>query len=578
MDGAPATGRGDVGEEFVLTGDLRTMDPARPRAEAMAVRDGRILAVGSRDEATSALPGAEVRAAPGTVVPGLIDAHVHTLIAGLELRRLDVSDARSVAEIVERIGAHLRDGCGGAATGGAANGASGNGARTNGALAAAAGSHGDGADDWLVVAAHVQAEELAEKRLPTRADLDPVTGGRPVILDRRTHDAVANGAALERAGIVVGTPDPVGGEIERDAGGAPTGVLIERPAAELVWSHVPEISEADRRRALREIQPRFHALGIVGAAEPGLSPAEMGTYGAAHADGELTLRTWAMPLADTDLPVEELLAGFRGIGTRTGFGDEWLRVGGIKVYLDGTGSFGSALMREPWPGTDGYLGNQTAPTETFRAVARFCARERWSLAVHTVGGAAIDLALDAFAEANGEAPIAPLRFSVMHAYLWPSEDNFRRAKELGVFASIQPGMQWRVAGALADRLGAEGAAKASPLRSWLDAGVEVAGGSDGPDFPQAPLFGMYQARSRAAQGFDGAVGPDEAIDGERALQMWTTAAARYVFAERERGALKPGMLADWAALSVDPVTCEPDALRDAVALQTGVGGRVMHED
>jgi predicted amidohydrolase YtcJ len=545
MSGAVA----ESADTFALVGDLRTMDPARPRAEAMAVRDGRILAVGSRDEALAALPaGAEVRSAPGTVVPGLIDAHVHTLISGLELRRLDVSDAGSVAEIVERIGAHV----------------------------SGRGSDGASADDWLVVAAHVQAEELAEKRLPTRADLDPVTGGQPVILDRRTHDAVANGAALERAGVRLGTPDPVGGEIERDADGAPTGILIERPAAELVWSAVP-ISEADRRTALREIQPAFHALGVVGAAEPGLSPAEMSTYQAAHADGELALRTWAMPLADTDLPIEELLDGLRGTGVRTGFGDEWLRVGGVKVYLDGTGSFGSALLREPWPDTDGYLGNQTAPTETFRAVARFCARERWSLAVHTVGGAAIDLALDAFAEANEEAPIAPLRFSVMHAYLWPSEDNFRRARELGVFASIQPGMQWRVAGSLANRFGVEGAAKASPLRSWLDAGVEVAGGSDGPDFPQAPLFGMYQARSRAAHGFDEPLGPDEAIDGERALQMWTTSAARYVFAENERGALRPGFLADWSALSVDPVECEPEALRDAEVLPTAIGGTVVHE-
>jgi predicted amidohydrolase YtcJ len=532
-------------DEFALVGDLRTMDPEHPRAEAMAVRDGRILSVGSRDEALAALgPGAEVRSAPGTVVPGLIDAHVHTLIAGMELHRLDVSDARSVREIVARIGAQM---------------------------------NGGGPRDWLVVAAHVQAEELEEKRLPTRADLDPVTGTRPVFLDRRTHDAIANSAALTLAEVDAGTPDPVGGEIERGADGAPTGVLIERPAAELVWSQVPPISEADRRTALREIQPAFHALGIVGAAEPGLTAAEMGAYQAAHADGELSLRTWAMPLADTDLPVEELLAGFRGTGVRTGFGDEWLRVGGVKVYLDGTGSFGSPLLREPWPGTDGNLGNQTAPTETFRAVARFCARERWSLAVHTVGGAAIDLALDAFAEANEEAPIAPLRFSVMHAYLWPSEENFRRARELGVFASIQPGMQWRVAGALASRFGEEGAAKASPLRSWLDAGVEVAGGSDGPDFPQAPLFGMYQVRSRAAQGFDGPLGPDEAIDGERALRMWTTSAARYVFAENERGALRPGYLADWAALSVDPVECEPDALRDAAVLQTGVGGRVVHE-
>ncbi|OJU86017.1 MAG: hypothetical protein BGO11_08335 [Solirubrobacterales bacterium 70-9] len=534
-------------EAFAVVGDLRTMDPERPRAAAMAVRDGRILAVGSRDEALAALPaGAPVRELPGTVVPGLIDAHVHTLYAGLERRRLDVSDSKSVAEMLDRIGAHI------------------------------ASRQGE-KDDWLVVAAHVQAEELAEKRLPTRADLDPVTGGRPVFLDRRTHDAIANSAALAAAGIDASTADPVGGEIEHDAAGEPTGLLIERPAADLVWGLVPPIGEEERRTALREIQPLYHAQGIVGAAEPGLNPAEMGTYQAAHAAGELGLRTFAMPLADTDLPVEELLGGFRGTGVRTGFGDEMLRIGGVKVYLDGTGSFGSALMREPWPGTDGYHGNQTAPTETFRAIARFCAEERWSLAVHTVGGAAIDLALDAFAEANELAPIAPLRFSVMHAYLWPSEENFRRARELGVFASIQPGMQWRVAATPANRLDAAAAAAASPLRDWHDAGVEVAGGSDGPDFPLAPLFGMYQARSRAAFGYDGPVGPEQAIDGERALAMWTTGAARYCWAEHERGALRPGLLADWAALSVDPVECEVAELAEASVLQTALGGEVVHE-
>lgn len=532
-------------DAFVLAGDLRTMDAARPRAEAMAVQAGRILAVGSRDEALAALPsGAPIRAVPGTVVPGLIDAHVHTLIAGLELRRLDVSDAASVAELVARIGAHLES------------------------------EPGDG---WLVIAAHVQAEELAEGRLPTRDDLDPITGGRPVYLDRRTHDAVVNGAALERAGIRRETPDPPGGRIERDPGGEPTGVLIERPAADLAWSLVPEIAEADRRTALREIQPHFHRLGITGAAEPGLTPAELGTYQAARDDDELALRTLAMPLVDTDLPLAELLPRLRGIGARTGIGDEWLRLGGFKVYLDGTGSFGSALLREPWPGTEGYLGNQTASTETFAALAQFCARERWSLAVHAVGGAAIDLALDAFGAADAVAPISPLRFSLIHAYLWPSPQNMERARELGVMAAIQPGMQWRVAASLAGRFGAERAAAASPLRSWLDAGVEVAGGSDGPDFPQAPLFGIWGARTRAAQGFEGALGPEQAIDGERALAMYTTAAARYCFAEHERGALRPGLLADWTAVSVDPVSAEPEALAAAEVLQTGIGGALVHE-
>lgn len=530
---------------FVLAGDLITMDPARPRAAAMAVVGGRIAAVGTLDEARAAAgPGAPVRRAPGVVVPGFTDSHVHALIAGLELRRLDVSDAGSVAEIAERIGAHLR-------------------------------SRPD--DAFTVVACHVQAEELAERRLPTRHDLDAVCGDRFVFLDRRTHDGIASTAALRAAGIGRDTPDPPGGRIERDEGGEPTGVLVERPAAELVWDLVPPVGDAERRTALREVAPRLHALGITGVAEPGLTADELGSYQALWGAGELGLRTYAMPLADTDLPADEAIAALRGSGLRTGLGDERLRIGGVKVYLDGTGSFGSALLREPWPGTDGRHGNQTAPTGTFRAIARFCATERWSLAVHAVGGAAIDLALDAFRAADAEAPIADLRFSVMHAYLWPSAENLADARRLGVLAAIQPGMQWRVAGALADRLGAAGAAAASPLRSWLDAGVLVAGGSDGPDFPMAPAFGMWHARTRSARGFDAPVGPEQAIGAEEALALWTTASAHYVFAEHERGALRPGLLADWAALDADPLAEDPGPLRDATALQTALDGEVVHE-
>ncbi|MGE4427825.1 MAG: amidohydrolase, partial [Solirubrobacteraceae bacterium] len=529
----------------ILAGDLVTMDPARPRAHAMAIVGDRIAAVGTREDAQAACPpGTRVEHLPGTVVPGLIDAHVHVLISGLERRRLDVSDAGSVAEVVSRIARYLDERPG---------------------------------ESWVLVAAHFQAEELAERRLPTRHDLDAVTGDRPVVLDRRTHDAIANTAALRRAGIDRHAPDPPGGRIERDAAGEPTGVLVERPAAELVLDHLPPVTDAERRTALREIQPVLHGLGITGTAEPGLTAEELGSYQALWADGDLRLRTFAMPLADTDLPAEQAIERLRGSGVRTGFGDAWLRIGGVKVYLDGTGSFGSALLREPWPGTDGWRGNQTASTETFAAIARFCATERWSLAVHTVGGAAIDLALDTFAAADREASIADLRFSVMHAYLWPSARNMADARRLGVLASIQPGMQWRVASALADRLGVDGAARASPLRDWIDAGVTVAGGSDGPDFPLAPLFGMWQATTRRARGFDEPLGPEQAIGREQALAMYTTGAARYCFAEKERGALRPGLLADWTSLSEDPTVGDPERLCDARVLQTALGGTTVFE-
>jgi predicted amidohydrolase YtcJ len=530
--------------EQVVVGDLITRDARRPRAGAMAIRGDRIVAVGSEDDARAAVHAdAPVTHAPGTVVPGFVDAHVHMLIAGVELRRLDLDGVASVDEVLHR-------------------------------LAARVAAEPDA--EWIVAAANFAADDLAERRLPTRAELDAATGDRPVFLDQRTHDGIANSAALRRAGIDRATPDPAGGRIDRDADGKPTGLLVERPAAELVYRLVPALTHEDRLRALREIQPQLHALGITTIQEPGLTAPELAAYVALRDAGALTMRTLAMPLVESDVPVATTLERIGGLGVRTGFGDERLRLGAVKVYYDGTGSFGTALLREPWPGTDGDLGTQVMSDEAFTQIVRFCACERWSLAVHTVGGGAVDRVLDAFAQADREWPIGDLRFSVMHAYLWPTPANMALARRLGVIASIQPGMQWRVGSALARRFGVEAVADTSPIRDWLDAGVVVAGGSDGPDFPMEPLRCMSFARTRAVAGLDAPLGPGQAITADEALTLYTTAAARACFSEHDRGALRPGLLADWAALSLDPLRAEPGAVHDAAIRQTVVGGRTVH--
>jgi predicted amidohydrolase YtcJ len=530
--------------EQVVVGDLITRDEQRPRAAAMALRGDRIVAVGSEEDAHAAVgPDATVTHAAGTVVPGFVDAHIHMLIAGVELRRLDLDGVTSVDEVLH-------------------------------ALAARVAAEPDA--DWIVAAANFSADDLVERRLPTRAELDAATGDRPVFLDQRTHDGVANTAALRRAGIDRATPDPPGGRIDRDADGEPTGLLVERPAAELVYRLVPALTHADRLRALREIQPQLHGLGITTIQEPGLTAAELAAYVALRDAGELTMRTLAMPLVESDVPVETTLERIGGLGVRTGFGDERLRLGAVKVYYDGTGSFGTALLREPWPGTDGDHGTQVIADADFAQIARFCARERWSLAVHTVGGGAVDQVLAQFAAVDREWPIADLRFSVMHAYLWPSAENLALAARLGVIASIQPGMQWRVGASLARRFGLDAVADTSPLRDWLDAGVVVAGGSDGPDFPMAPLQCMSHARTRRVNGLDAPLGPAQAITADQALTLYTTAAARGCFSEHDRGALRRGLLADWAALSVDPLRADAAVVHDAHVVQTVVGGRTVH--
>ncbi|MEU6642575.1 amidohydrolase [Saccharomonospora sp. NPDC046836] len=531
-----ATGPATDGHPVIVRGRVRTMDDARPLAEAMLVRGGRVVATGEAAALRALEPSARVEEARGTVLPGFIDAHVHTLVVGLERRRLTISDAGSVREVVERVRDWL--------------------ARHPGL-------------DWAVVGAHFHAEDLAEGRLPNRHDLDPVSGTTALYLDRRTHDAIVNTAALQRSGIDRTTPDPPGGTIERDDDGEPTGVLIERPAADLVFSQVPPVDLDELHAALAEGQAHLHSLGVVGAAEPGLTPAELAVYQEAWTSGTLTLRTLAMPLVDTAVPPEEFLTG---LGTVTGFGDERLRIGPLKVYFDGTGGFGTALLSREWPGKPGYHGTQVCSTETFQALADHCATRGWSLAVHTVGDEAVRIVLECMARADRLRPVRDLRFSVMHAYLWPSAESMELAARLGVVLSTQPSMHWRVGAGIADRFGAP-AGDLAPLRAWADAGVRLAGGSDGPDFPMSPLFGMWQSRTRRVRGRDAPLGPHSALTPAEALRMWTVDAAYYCFADDERGSLAPGKLADWVEVSVDPVEADDDELASAMVLRTVVGGR-----
>jgi len=533
-----------LADSFVAAGSFITMDQSRPRAEALAVRDGRILAVGPLDEARAALPDAPVRQLPGTVVPGFVDSHVHMLWAGLAAQRLSLEGVRSVGEALARIGAHA--------------------SRLPG-------------DAWIVGAADFELDDLAEGRLPLREELDGVTGGRPLFLDRKSHDGLVNSAALARAGVGPDTPDPVGGVIERDPSGAPTGLLVERPAVELVTAVVPPTTAEERADAIAHIQPTYHAAGLTGIVDPALLPEELAAYRAARESGALTIRMTVMPLVETSLGAGEALARLRAGAEQPGTGDEWLRVGSVKVFFDGGGSLGTALLREAWPGTDGYRGNQTVPTEVLEEVARGCAELGWSLGVHTVGGGAIDLVLEAFDRVDRKRPIRELRFSLIHAYLWPSPENIAAAARLGVVVATQPPMQWRFAAGLSRRFGTERVGQATPIRSWLDGGVAVAGGSDGPGIPHEPLLGMWSAITRRVEGVDEPVGAQEAITAEEALALYTKGAAVAAFSDHECGSFRPGMLADWAALSVDPLTAAPDELRAARVLQTAVGGNVAYE-
>jgi predicted amidohydrolase YtcJ len=489
---------------LIVTGDIVTLDPDRPRVEALAIADGRVAAAGSRADAAAAVPaGTPSRALPGTVVPGLIDSHVHMLWWGREQDRVSLDGVRSIAEIAERISAFAR-------------------------------ANPD--RPWLEGSAEFDERDLAEGRFPTHAELEAATGGRPLLLDRRSHDGIVSTSALRAAGIGAGTADPPGGVIERDAAGQPTGFLVERPAVELVERAMPPVAEADRLRWLRDIQPVFHAAGITSVVDPALTPGELDA-----------LR-----------------------------GGDVLRLGPAKLFLDGGGSLGTALLDEDWPGTDGYRGNQTTSTEGLRAWAAAMAGARIGLGVHCVGTAAIELCLDAFEAADAVAPIRGLPFTLIHAYLWPTPAQMTRTRDLGVLVATQPPLQWSFGPGLVERFGAERIGRAHPLRSWVASGATVGAGSDGPGLHLTPLFGIWQLQSRAIAGGDEPIGADEAVDAQTALELYTTGAAAVAVAP-ERGRLAPGAPADLVALGVDPLAATPEECRDGEVLLTMVGGDVVFE-
>ena len=531
----------------IVCGDIVTMDPACPHAQAMALRGDRIVAIGSVEAVRAALGGAasrEIRYGQGTVVPGLIDTHNHMHWTGVQARLVDLAPARSFADIQEAIRAYAT-------------------------------RHPE--RPWISSGGGWHLTSLREGRYPTRKELDAACEDRPVFLPRVGHAAVVNTRALQLAGITRDTPDPVGGRIERDADGEPTGVLLEPPAFEPVARMVPPLAIDEQAQALRDIQRAYHAAGLTGIMDPGVTPEMMRAYQQLWRKGELSMRSVLMPLADSSLPLQENLDRIERAGLGTGFGDKQLKLGGVKLFLDGGASLGTALMREPFPDERCNCGIQVTPTEVFRRIAWHCARLGWSLGVHVVGGKAIDIALDVFAEIDREIALRPLRFTLIHAYLWPEERNIREAARMGIVVATQCSMQYAFGPLLVKRFGTALMAVATPVRSWLDGGVVVGGGSDSPITPFQPLLGLWQARTRLVAGSNEPVGRQQAVTGEEALALYTRDAAYLSFSEHERGVLRPGMLADWTVLSVDPVACEPEALRDARVLATAVGGRIVYE-
>ena len=516
-----------------------TMDPARPRAEAMAFDEtGKILALGGRDELAKKYPDATALDAHGaTVVPGLIDAHGHLLNLGLSLVRADLRGARSKAEVVERLKkfeAQLPPG------------------------------------EWLLGRGWDQ-NLWPEKTFPTAADLDAAFPKRPVWIERVDgHAGWANSAALAKAKKDLGGDwQPDGGRIER-ANGKPAGVFVDA-AESLIDDVVPPPGAALVERALKLAFDAAVRVGLTGVHDPG-EPLDVYRVMAKLADrGELPLRIYAM--ADGDAAALDWLCKN---GPQHHAGGR-LEFRALKLYADGAlGSRGAALLEDYADDA----GNRGLTVTSPEAIDKLVARARGcklQVATHAIGDRGNRIVLDAYAKALPPAEREAARWRIEHAQVVALEDIPRFAQQ-HVIASMQPthatsDMPWAEA-----RVGARRIVGAYAWRMMRDAGVRLALGSDFPVESVDPRLGLYSAVTRAdAEGKPaGGWRAEEKLTAYEALRGFTLDAAYAGFAEKELGSLEPGKRADFVLLGDDPLTIAPERLRDVEVKATYVDGRRVY--
>lgn len=523
---------------------VRTLDDAHPHATTVGIVGGRVLGL---DDDVADLPArTEVDLDGATVVPGFCDAHNHMAWFGQSLTELPLESATTLAELYDAVAAK-------AAT-----------------LPEDAWIVGSGYDD-TVLGAH-----------PERQALDRAAQGRPVWLKHRSgHMCAVDSAVLRMAGAE-DAPDPEGGVIVRDDRGVATGLLQER-AQELITALVMPYPVDELADALGHASRVYASEGLTHVVEAGIgtglvgrSPVEAAAYQRARDRGLLLPRVELMVAADNLHPLrthpQDGITTGLDLGLSSGFGDDRLRLGPMKIWLDGSLIGRTAAVTEPLCG-HGH-GVYQNPPEQMRDLVVAAHRSGWRVAAHAIGDDAIDLALDAFEEAQRHHSRPDVRHRVEHAGI-VRPDQLPRMAALGVVPVPQPRFLHTVGDAMAASLGPDRVPWLYRHRSFLDHGIRVPGSSDRPVAPGAPLLGMESMVERTSS--TGTVlAPDERVTPEQALRAYTLDAAWASHDEQHRGSLTPGKLADLVVLDRDPVETADQGIGSIRVLATLVGGHPVH--
>ena len=526
---------------ILYNGKLHTQSPEMPRASAVAIACGRFVAVGD-DAEVRALAGSGTRQlnlGGRRVVPGMTDAHFHYYSWSLSRQRLSLVEVRSLEELCQRV-------------------------------AEAANERSTG--EW-VVGQGWNETRWPKPQMPSRVDLDDVAPRHPVVVWRSDlHLAVANSEALREAGIDAETPDPPQGRIDRDGSGRPTGVLREL-AISRVRDAIPEPSEGQAVEAMREGFGALHRLGLTGVHDHRImggadGPPAFRAYQRLQREAELQLRLWM------GIPGERLDEAI-ALGMRPGFGDDYLRVGHVKLFADGSQGARTAWMLEPYEDTDD-AGMPLTPMEEIEEAVHKADQAGLAVAVHGIGDRTNRELIGVF-ERHASAKMRRVPHRIEHAQVVRPEDVVRLA-QLGVVASVQP-IHVTDDIPLSDISLGSRARFSYPFRDMLDAGVPLALGSDAPVADPNPLWGIHAAVTRQQRDGtpEGGWYPEQRLTVAEAVWGFTMGPALASGQQAVLGSIAPGKLADLVVLERDIFAIEPMAIHEVPVAMTVFDGEVVYE-
>ncbi|MBK9167670.1 MAG: amidohydrolase [Bryobacterales bacterium] len=543
-------------------GKIVTVDDGFTVAQAFAVRGDRIAAVGPNDSVLR-LRGASTRVIDlqgKTVLPGLIDSHVHATGASMYEFDHPIGDMETVADVLNYI-------------------------RSRAAVVPEG--------EWIVLQ-QVFITRLREQRYPTRAELDQAAPRHPVAF-RTGPDASLNSLALARSGITRDKEPPAGatGKVERDLKTKePTGIV--RGAGEFlrIPSSGRRVTLADREKQLKLLFTDYNSLGITSVADRNAGDDAVELYRGLRQRNELTCRVFLSYSVNAQAPEADIEARMKkAAASPLHRYDNFLWLRGIKVFLDGGMLTGSAYMRQPWGVSEiysitdpNYRGMLYIQPDKLRFIARTALMNELQPTAHSVGDGAVHALIDAYEAINKEKPVRDGRPCITHCNFM-SLEAVRKMAELGIVADLQPAWLERDGATLHKQFGAARLRYFQPYKTLFEHGVKVGGGSDHMQKigglrsinPYHPFFGMWIALARQPRWTDQPVSPEERITRQQAIRLYTTNNAFLTFEEKEKGSIEPGKLADFFILTDDILTCPLDRVKDIAAERTWVGGKLVWE-